>query len=408
MMSDSKENSSDRSSKTNVYSSLVYVGIASSVMFFAGLSSAVLVRKMDKFWVNINLPEFFAYSTLVILLSSITLVLSLRAAKKGATQKLKLFLMSSVLLGFAFCVFQVFGWKQYFDNGNAVKSSVIYGYGQYGQSYYLTKNEEKISYNGNNYVLANKVLSKEDISAFQRFTYQICGNDYGYRPKDISFAQYNQPFAVNRTSDNRQLQFIDGKPTVDGILLSEKDRDELFKFAFGVYHNRPYFMLEGEYGVDFSISMNGEELEYDKKKFYKKEIKYDDFSEDLKKQINLDEQFIDGLEVLFKNENGDNITRKLILNENNELVLEREEIGTVQNGELVQTSNISSGFVYALTGAHFIHILLGLIILIVVFKRATKNRYNENNQAGLKAGSIFWHFVGLLWVYLYVFLEYIN
>ena len=182
----------------------------------------------------------------------------------------------------------------------------------------------------------------------------------------------------------------------------------MFKFAFGVYHNRPYFMLEGEYGVDFSISMNGEELEYDRKKFYKKEIKYDDFSEDLKKQINLDEQFIDGLEVLFKNENGDNITRKLILNENNELVLEREEIGTVQNGELVQTSNISSGFVYALTGAHFIHILLGLIILIVVFKRATKNRYNENNQAGLKAGSIFWHFVGLLWVYLYVFLEYIN
>ena len=93
MMSDSKENSFDRSSKTNVYSSLVYVGIASSVMFFAGLSSAVLVRKMDKFWVNINLPEFFAYSTLVILLSSITLVLSLRAAKKGATQKLKLFLI---------------------------------------------------------------------------------------------------------------------------------------------------------------------------------------------------------------------------------------------------------------------------------------------------------------------------
>ena len=408
MTSDTKENSSERASITNVYSSLVYVGIASSVMFFAGLSSAVLVRKMDKFWVNINLPEFFVYSTLVILLSSVTLVLSLRSAKKGATQKLKLFLMSSVLLGFAFCVFQVFGWKQYFDNGNAVKSSVIYGYGQYGQSFYLTKKGEKIIYDGNNYILKNKEVSDEDIAAFQRFAYQICGKDYGYRPKEITFAQYNNPFALNRSSDNKQIQFIEGKPSVDGIVLSEKDRDELFKFAFGVYHNRPYFMLEGEYGIDFSISMNGEELEYDKKKFYKKEIKYDDFSEDLKKQINQDEQFIDGLEVLFKNENGDNITRKLILNKNNELVLEREEIGTVQNSELVQTSNISSGFVYALTGAHFIHILLGLVILIVVFSRATKNRYNENNQAGLKAGSIFWHFVGLLWIYLYVFLEYIN
>ena len=40
--------------KEKVYSSLVYVGIISSIMLFAGLSSAVLVRKMDKFWVNIH------------------------------------------------------------------------------------------------------------------------------------------------------------------------------------------------------------------------------------------------------------------------------------------------------------------------------------------------------------------
>ena len=36
------------------------------------------------------------------------------------------------------------------------------------------------------------------------------------------------------------------------------------------------------------------------------------------------------------------------------------------------------------------------------------NSYNENNVAGLKAVGVFWHFVGLLWLYLYVFLEYIN
>jgi len=40
--------------KEKVYSSLVLVGVIGSIMLFAGLSSAVLVRKMDKFWVNIH------------------------------------------------------------------------------------------------------------------------------------------------------------------------------------------------------------------------------------------------------------------------------------------------------------------------------------------------------------------
>ena len=45
--------------KEKVYSALVLVGVIGSVMLFAGLSSAVLVRKMDKFWVNIHLPYEF-------------------------------------------------------------------------------------------------------------------------------------------------------------------------------------------------------------------------------------------------------------------------------------------------------------------------------------------------------------
>ena len=86
----------------------------------------------------------------------------------------------------------------------------------------------------------------------------------------------------------------------------------------------------------------------------------------------------------------------------------KQELNSTQYGEFFQTTNVSSSFVWVLTGIHFLHICLGLLILIVIFFRALMNKYNEKNQAGLKAGSIFWHFVGLLWVYLYVFLEYIN
>ena len=123
-MNKNDESANQKASKINVYSSLVYVGIISSIMLFAGLSSAVLVRKMDKFWVNIHLPNYFLFSTLIIVISSLTLYFAFKAAKKGNLKRLKILLLSTLFLGFSFCVFQYFGWKKYYNNGNAVK--IIY------------------------------------------------------------------------------------------------------------------------------------------------------------------------------------------------------------------------------------------------------------------------------------------
>ena len=54
-MSLSSNTKSKRTDKINVYSSLVYVGVVSSIMFFAGLSSGVLVRKMDTYKIKNSL-----------------------------------------------------------------------------------------------------------------------------------------------------------------------------------------------------------------------------------------------------------------------------------------------------------------------------------------------------------------
>ena len=62
---------SSNKQREKVYIAIVLVGLIASLMLFAGLSSAVLVRKMDKFWVNINLPFAFKISTVLILISSI-------------------------------------------------------------------------------------------------------------------------------------------------------------------------------------------------------------------------------------------------------------------------------------------------------------------------------------------------
>ena len=126
--------------REKVYKTLVYVGTFSSIMLFAGFSSAVLVRKMDKFWVNIHLPSEFIISTILIMLSSLFLFLALRFAKKDQIKQLKLFIVLTLVLGIGFCFYQFNGWRAYYDNGNAPRSYIMNTVGMYGKNYRVHKN----------------------------------------------------------------------------------------------------------------------------------------------------------------------------------------------------------------------------------------------------------------------------
>ena len=157
--------------REKVQKNLVYVGIISSVMMFAGLSSAVLVRKMDKFWVNIHLPEAFVYSTMIIILSSCSLFLALQMAKKGNKKGVVYSLLFTIFLGFGFSYFQFKGWSSYYKSGNAVKSFITYVYGQYGQSYRIYKNSIPIFFNGEKYTWKGNDLSNVEQDSLKEFAY---------------------------------------------------------------------------------------------------------------------------------------------------------------------------------------------------------------------------------------------
>ena len=81
----------------------------------------------------------------------------------------------------------------------------------------------------------------------------------------------------------------------------------------------------------------------------------------------------------------------------------REELNDSQYAEFYQTSNVSSSFVWILTFMHFLHLFLSIGAFIVVLIRAKLGYYNSENTAGISAVGLFWHLVGLLWLYLYVF-----
>jgi cytochrome c oxidase subunit 3 len=71
-------------------------------------------------------------------------------------------------------------------------------------------------------------------------------------------------------------------------------------------------------------------------------------------------------------------------------------------------SNAAGSFLYVITLAHLLHIVGGLIVLIVMIVQSVKRKYTIQNRLGLQLGSIFWHFLGGLWVYLFLFLVFIR
>jgi cytochrome c oxidase subunit 3 len=91
---------------------LVWIGIASIVMLFAALTSAIILRKAEGDWLEFTIPSIFYFSTAVIILSSITMIMALEAAKKDNQNGIKIGLWATFVLGIVFSYMQYVGWGQ--------------------------------------------------------------------------------------------------------------------------------------------------------------------------------------------------------------------------------------------------------------------------------------------------------
>jgi cytochrome c oxidase subunit 3 len=56
---------------------------------------------------------------------------------------------------------------------------------------------------------------------------------------------------------------------------------------------------------------------------------------------------------------------------------------------------------FALTGMHAFHVLTGLIILGIGWLNGRQGRYTTEDHWGAEAGIIYWHFVDVIWVFVY-------
>lgn len=71
-------------------------------------------------------------------------------------------------------------------------------------------------------------------------------------------------------------------------------------------------------------------------------------------------------------------------------------------------STVSGSYLYILTAVHLAHLGGGIIALLIALVKSILGKYSPENRLGLELCAIYWHFLGILWVYLFLFLLFIR
>ncbi len=66
--------------------------------------------------------------------------------------------------------------------------------------------------------------------------------------------------------------------------------------------------------------------------------------------------------------------------------------------------NASRSFIYVFSGVHLLHVFAGLLVLLNTLRATYRNTPQVMNLFKMEMASIFWHFLDIIWIYLYVFL----
>jgi len=101
----------------------VWVGIAGIVMFFAAISSAMVVRRIGEDWRSLELPDALYLSTAFLLVSSVAFELARKQLRSGTLQKLRFWTFATLMLGLGFLVAQTLGWRDLIAQGISMRTS---------------------------------------------------------------------------------------------------------------------------------------------------------------------------------------------------------------------------------------------------------------------------------------------
>ena len=347
---------------------LVYIAIFSVVMIFAGFTSAYIVSMGDTFWVKYPLPKGFWVSTVLIILSSIIYHFACKNAQKEKVSTARLLMLLTLIFGIGFSVFQFVGYKQLVKEGAAGVSPIFVVDGRYGDYYEIKYQGKAINVNGNDYLLAGKKMSEAQYAVLQNFV------------KPFETTADLKGYTINSLNPNFELFYQNEKVTIQGgklvtakgLILQYTDMRRLQSLAWNIRDHRGDFFHKGILGKDFHVFYKGKELQY----------------------------------------------------KNRELMLGKRRLSPPLQLKANQTRDLSTSYLYIITALHLLHILGTTIYLIkMVIKSLNAKAWSdvsgdeaqekakkayEKYVLSLRLGAIFWHFLGILWIYLLIFLLYIH
>ena len=329
---------------------LIFVGIMSVVMLFAGFTSAYIVSMGDSFWLKAPMPPAFWISTVIIAVSSIFMQLAVSFARKGNASGLKITIAITFLLGLAFTYSQYKGYGQLMDRGIHVTGSGIFvNDGRYGDYFTVSKDDKFIEVDGNDLLIENKGLTVEQIADYKAFMIQFIDT--------ASTAEIKNYGKFKVYLHDRELILYKGKLSeLDSTEMLPLDKDRLRMLAVNVRDGRGDFFARGKIGKDFHLYYKGKELQYKDGVLMKDGIKLDDY---------------------------------------------------LQN-KLYESPDTSSSYLYIITVVHLLHILITLLFMVRIVIHSFSGKINAEHNIQLRMASIFWHFLGLLWLYLLLFLLFIH
>ena len=56
---------------------------------------------------------------------------------------------------------------------------------------------------------------------------------------------------------------------------------------------------------------------------------------------------------------------------------------------------------YTMTGFHALHVLGGVLLMLALFIRARRGRYSAGNFTAVEVGSLYWHYVDVVWILVF-------
>lgn len=86
------------------------------------------------------------------------------------------------------------------------------------------------------------------------------------------------------------------------------------------------------------------------------------------------------------------------------LVIKSLEFADKFAAGITLSSNDFWMFYLSLTGFHYLHVVLGMVIIAAVYLRARNGAYDAANHVGVETAAAYWHMVDLVWLVLFALL----